>query len=194
MINLKEVKIQLRKKYKSFRKRLPEKIKNEYDSRIFNRICNMWSFKEENILFIYVSTSIEVDTKKIIEHALSAGKKVAVPYCIENSFEMDFYFINSYDDLVVRTFGVLEPVAEKCEMVTDLSSGLCIVPALAYDKNGFRLGYGKGYYDRFLSNFKGTTIGICYSNCVTDHLPHGKYDKNVDLIATEKYLKPTSKQ
>lgn len=191
VINIKALKIGLREKYKTFRKDLPKEVKIDYDNKIFNRISEMWSFKEEETLFTYVSTSAEIDTKTIIEHALALGKKVAVPYCIDNTFEMKFYYINGFQDLETRTFGVLEPVAKNCELVTDLSKGFCIVPALAYDTYGYRLGYGKGYYDRFLSKFQGTTVGLCYSNCVTNQLPHGKYDRNVDLLATEKYLKPT---
>lgn len=193
IVNLREVKIKLRNNYKKFRTDLTTEQKNEYDNKIFNRVSEMWSFKEEETLFTYVSTDTEIDTKQIIEHALSIGKKVAVPYCIDNSFEMKFYYINGFQDLQVRTFGVLEPIAEKCELVNDLSKGFCIVPALAYDIFGYRLGYGKGYYDRFLSKFKGTTVGLCYSQCVTNQLPHGKYDRSVNLIVTEKYLKPTER-
>ena len=63
------------------------------------------------------------------------------------------------------------------------------MPGLAFDPQGFRLGYGKGYYDRFLSGFQGKTVGICYLGCVQWNLPHGYYDRPVDILITERYVR-----
>ena len=106
---------------------------------------------------------------------------------------MEFFFINSLDELQPGAFGVLEPDPSIHEKLADLSSGLCLVPAFSYDWQGYRLGYGKGYYDRFLSRFGGDIIGICYSDCVQRSLPHGRFDRPVDLLVTEKYLRRTGK-
>ena len=95
----------------------------------------------------------------------------------------------AFDELEKGTFGLLEPNESKCEEVRDFSEGLCIVPGFAFDFNAYRLGYGYGYYDRFLQHFGGTTVGICYSNCITPKLPHGRYDKPVDIIVTNSYIK-----
>lgn len=105
---------------------------------------------------------------------------------------MEFYLIKGEEDLEPGMFGVLEPVPERCQKVTDYSGGICIVPGLSFDAGGFRLGYGKGYYDRFLSQFQGVTVGICYSNCTQWKLPHGRYDKPVNLLITDKYIRRTS--
>jgi 5-formyltetrahydrofolate cyclo-ligase len=86
----------------------------------------------------------------------------------------------------VGSFGVDEPDPAKHIMVGDTKDCVCIVPAFMFDKQGFRLGYGKGYYDRYLSRYKGSTIGICYSENLVDELFHGKYDRTVDMIITEK--------
>lgn len=191
-MNLREEKKKLRRRFKEIRFRMPPVDKAEKDKKIFKRITELWSFKEAGTVFTYVSTPIEVDTKAMIVELLRTGKKVAVPYCIEHTYEMDFYYINNFDlDLAPRTFGVLEPKPERCIRVTDFSNSVCIVPALAYDLKGYRLGYGKGYYDRFLNKFSGITIGFIYSDCVVPHLPHGRYDKNVDILISEKYVKPT---
>ena len=86
------------------------------------------------------------------------------------------------------SFGVLEPVADEKKLLTETENTICIVPAFMFDKNGFRLGYGKGYYDRYLSRYKGSTIGICYDENITDELFHGRYDRAVDFVLTEKQI------
>ncbi len=130
----------------------------------------------------------EVDTLGLIERALADGKRVAVPRCIEGSHEMEFYYITGMDDLAPQTFGVLEPVPGRCELVTRYDGSICIVPALAYDRSGFRLGYGAGYYDRFLSRYPHPKIGITYAHNLCKGLWHGRYDVAVDLVVTESRL------
>ena len=104
---------------------------------------------------------------------------------------MNFYYINSLADLSSGSFGVLEPAADKGKMLTETENTICIVPAFRFDKSGYRLGYGKGYYDRYLSKYKGSTIGICYSQNIKEELFHGKYDRTVDMIVTEKQILTT---
>lgn len=163
------------------------------DQKIFRRIIGLREYGSCHTILTYVSTPIEVDTLPLIQRAWDDGKQVAVPRCIEGSHYMDFYLICSLDDLVPRTFGVLEPVPERCRKLTDFSGCLCIVPALAYDREGFRLGYGAGYYDRFLSRFPGPKIGIVYAGNMRFQLWHGQYDIPVDLVVTEKRLYPRRK-
>lgn len=174
----------LRNKFKN--NRLNMNDKDKVDKQIFNKLINTWAYREAKVILTYVSTAIEVDTIELINHSLKNNKKVAVPYCIDNTRFMKFYFINSVDELEKRTFGVLEPIASDETELKDFSNSICIVPALAFDKNGFRLGYGKGYYDRFLSSYTGKTIGLCYDNCICNILPTGKYDKKVDTLLTNK--------
>lgn len=184
--DIRQEKTQLRKKYKEIRKSLSAENKEIYDEKIKRKITQLWAYREEELILTYVSLDDEVDTKKLIKQALDDGKKVAVPKCVSGTRNMDFYFINSLNDLEQGAFGVLEPIVDRCEKLKDFSFGLCIVPALSFDKRGFRLGYGKGYYDRFLGKFDGKVIGICYFDCVCESLPNGKFDRNVTSIVTEK--------
>lgn len=186
--DVRETKDTLRRRFKSKRLLFTPQQKSEYDMMIFNRIIRLYQYKNSDIILTYVSKDIEVDTIRLIKKAVADGKRVAVPKCIDGTREMDFYFIKSLDDLEKGSFGVLEP-KNICEKVTDFSEGFCIVPGMSFDTNGFRLGYGKGYYDRFLSRFKGATAGICYSCCVQWNLPRGKFDKPVDVLVTEKYIR-----
>lgn len=185
MNDIRPLKQKLRAESKLYRNELSNNEKAELDSKISDRLFNTWQYKNCEVLLTYVSTEIEVDTREIISRALADGKRVAVPRCIDNTRLMDFYFIKDFDDLESGYMGVLEPIPEKCEKMTDFSEGLCIVPALMFDLHGYRLGYGKGYYDRFLSNFCGETLGICYNRCVREKLPHGKFDKCVERIITQ---------
>lgn len=187
--NIKEVKQGLRQKCRAYRESLSPQQKQQMDAAIRTRLFRLSVYRQSRILFTYVSKPIEVDTIAIIRHALTHGRQVAVPRCIPGTHRMQFYFIHSLDDLTPGTFGVLEPDIERCQPVTDLSQGLCIVPGLSFDSQGYRLGYGKGYYDRFLAAFGGSTIGICYRNCAPWKLPHGYYDCPVDLLITEKYIR-----
>lgn len=190
--DIRPLKAALREKYRNIRTSMTEEEKNSYDTAIAQQVRRLWQYKKNNTLLVYVSTPIEVDTFRIINQALEDGKKVAVPRCVDGTRNMEFYYIRSTDDLVPGSFGVLEPVPEKTELMTDYTRGLCIVPAFSYDWSGFRLGYGKGYYDRFLSRFEGNIVGICYSSCVQRSLPHGRYDRPVELLVTENYLRCTT--
>ncbi len=191
LIDIRPVKAALRDKYRNIRTSMTEEEKKRCDEAILQQVRRLWQYEKNDTLLTYVSTSIEVDTHAIITQALHDGKRVAVPRCVDGTRNMDFYYIRSMEDLEPGAFGVLEPNPDKTERVTDFSRGLCIVPAFSYDWSGYRLGYGKGYYDRFLSRFEGNIIGICYGSCVQRSLPHGRYDRPVELLVTESYLRRT---
>jgi 5-formyltetrahydrofolate cyclo-ligase len=190
--NIKEVKMNLRARYRKIRENMNAQKKLAMDSAMQSRVLALREYAKNDTVFTYVSKPIEVDTLGLISAALLNHKRVAVPRCVPGTYDMEFYYIQSMDDLEKGSFGVLEPIVGKCELVTDYEQGLCVVPGLAFDAQGYRLGYGKGYYDRFLSEFKGTTVGICYTGCVQWNLPHGYYDKPVDLLITEKYIRKTA--
>jgi len=192
--DIRPIKMALREKYRGLRQQMPQEIRQAADNAIASQVRKLWQYKRNNVLLTYVSTTIEVDTLQIIRQAIADGKRVAVPRCVPGTRNMEFYFITSPDDLEPGAFGVLEPNPDRAEMLTDLSGGLCIVPAFSYDWKGYRLGYGKGYYDRFLSRFEGNIIGICYAACVQRSLPHGRFDRPVELLVTEHYLRRTDKR
>lgn len=190
-MDLREYKAQLRIRYRGERQRLTFAQKTRMDSRILDRLCRLNQYVAQDTILTYVSKAIEVDTLTLINHALAQGKRVAVPKCVAGKREMHFYFIDSLDDLTPGIFGVLEPqgVAEK--KVVNMSEGICIVPGFCFDLLGYRLGYGKGYYDRFLSHYSGVKAGLCYSNGVVGRLRHGRFDCPVDVLVTEQVVRRT---
>ena len=190
--NIREYKIKLREKFRAIRLGYSMEKKEKLDKDIIERLMRTYQYKNAKTILCYVSTPLEVDTRFLIEKSLKDGKRVAVPKCKPETTTMDFYLINSFDDLEKGTFGVLEPVESRCELYSG-EDGICIVPGLCFDYSGYRLGYGKGYYDRFLTNYSQTKIGICYNDCVQQRLFHGRYDVPVDLIITERYLRITNR-
>ena len=188
VIDIRPIKKKMRSEAKAGRLSMDAATKRSLDKKICNRLLNLWTVRETSTFLCYVSTEIEVETKTFINALLNAGKKVAVPRCEGGPSEMNFYYINSLDELSAGSFGVLEPESDKEKMLTETENTICIVPAFMFDKSGYRLGYGKGYYDRYLSKYKGTSIGICYSENIKEELFHGKYDRTVDMIVTEKQI------
>lgn len=191
--DIRPIKATLREQYKTLRREMPPEIKAQRDRQLAGRVAALWQYKRCRQLLTYVSTPIEVDTLEIIRRALADGKRVAVPRCVPGTRDMEFYWINGVEELEPGTFGVLEPRPDPKRKVTDFSNGLCLVPALCYDWRGYRLGYGKGYYDRFLAGFGGHMIGVCYSDCIRRKLPHGRFDRPVELLVTDRYLRRTAR-
>ncbi|MEG2597572.1 MAG: 5-formyltetrahydrofolate cyclo-ligase, partial [Oscillospiraceae bacterium] len=113
----------------------------------------------------------------------------AVPRCTPGKIDMKFYVIDSFNRLTAGAFGVLEPSPAQCAELRDFKGSVCVLPGLGFDLQGFRLGYGKGYYDRFLSKYTGKNIGVCYNVCLKTLLPHGRYDKMINILVTEKFVK-----
>lgn len=192
--NIKEYKTELRNKFKERRRTMTDTRKQQADHRIAARLRALASYRRAKTVLTYVSTPIEVGTHEIIAKALSDGKRVAVPRCVSGTREMDFFYINGIDELVPRTFGVLEPNDDPEKLVTDFEDSICVVPALACDRLGFRLGYGGGYYDRFLRKYPGEKILVLYKNCLVERLWHGRFDVRVDRIVTEYFTANTAQR
>ena len=192
--DIREYKKGLRSKYKQIRIDMSPDLKQKLDDSIFKKIISTDAYKKCNVLLTYVSTQIEVDTMQLIKYAIADGKTVAVPKCVDGTRDMIFYIITSLDQLEPGAFSVMEPVPERCNELMEFNGAVCIVPALAYDMEGYRLGYGKGYYDRFLSVHKGMyNIGIEYCSCTASKLIRGRFDVPSDMIITEKYVKKIRK-
>lgn len=186
--NLRTLKADYRAKHRKFRLDCKDEIKAELNRKITERFLNSDVYKNCEILFAYVSTEIETDTSVIIKKALDDGKTVVIPKCLDRAGLMDFYQIKSLNDLRSGMYDIFEPDPERCELFIDKSTGVCLVPGLCFDMYGYRIGFGKGYYDRFLAKFGGITVGLCYSKCVEHSLPKGSHDIAVDILITEKYM------
>ena len=183
--NVRDVKRKLRNQYKQYRLTLPADVKADYDKRICDALMKMVSFKHSETILMYAPLAGEIDIMPIAERALEMGKKVAFPRCVEDPRNLDFKYVSSTDELRSGSYSIAEPT-EEMKSVTDLSRSICIIPGIVFDKEGYRVGYGKGYYDRFLAAYDGTKFGLVYSECILDMVPRGHFDRHVDILISEK--------
>lgn len=186
--DIRPLKQELRRKYRSIRTSMPPQEKDRLDQAIFDRLVGMADYQNARTLLCFVSTAIEVDTYRILERAFADGKTVAVPKCLDRKGTMDFFVIRSLAELAPGEYGLMEPDPAKAPLLTDYRQSVCILPALAFDAGGYRLGFGMGYYDRFLQRYTGKKLGVCYNSCIAPSLPRGRYDRPADYIVTPKYV------
>lgn len=175
----------LRKSIKELRNAQDSAEKAEKDRKIAENLFSLKEFVSAQKILCYISEKNEVDTENIVSKLFRLNKTVAAPRVRDSEGNLDFYEITSFNQTQKSAFGVREPIAEKCKKLVDFSSSVCILPALAFDINGYRLGYGKGCYDRFLGSYSGFKIGICYENCIFDALPKDEFDIAADIVVTE---------
>lgn len=172
-MNISDNKAALRKKYLAMRRTLPRRKLRLAD------IMHIEGFKSAEVIFCYVSFGSEIETSLLIDELLVIGKTVAVPRCDDLSGNMSAVVIDSQSELRPGSFGIPEPQG------TPLDKGLIdavIVPGASFDKSGYRLGYGKGYYDRFLTDISPLTVGVCHRELLADALPHFGHDIKIDHV------------
>lgn len=175
-----------RKIFSDIRKAIPFETKNEYDKLIIYNIISSQILNDFEKVLCYVSVKDEPDTRKIIDYLLKIGKTVYIPYCKEK--DMQFYQLKDSGELVEGAFGIPTVDISNKMPLDDFESCICIVPALSFDLKGFRIGYGGGFYDRFLNGKKIYKLGIAYEACLTNKLPSEDYDIAVDAVITEKNI------
>ena len=176
----------LREERLAAREALTEQERSVLDDRITQKLLATSEYAEATTVLTYVSVSSEVSTRMIIERALCDGKTVAVPRCLPGH-RLEFVAITSLDQLVAAPFNLLEPPKDLSALAeVQMSNAICIVPALLVDTKGYRLGYGAGFYDRFLSTYSGKKICLAYQqNLSKTTLPHTEFDVAVDMVITE---------
>ena len=165
--------------------------KLELDSKIIQVATSLVSFRHADIILLYAPIKSEIDVMPIFQLAKEKGKRVAFPKCNKEERTMKFHFVDSIEEMEPCAYGIREPKEENEVYDPELTKGsaLCFVPGLAFDVYGYRLGYGKGYYDKFMHTFKGSCVGVAYTHQILPSLPKGKYDKHCDILITEKGIK-----
>lgn len=178
---------------KEFRKQMMATLKtinkDEHallSQRITEHLLNTEEFKNANIIGITISRYPEVDTRLIIEVAWSMGKQIVVPKSNKETRDMDFRLLTSFDNLETVYLDLLEPIIEKTESILKEHIDLQIVPGVVFSRVGYRTGFGGGYYDRYLADYKGNTLSLAFE-CQTGHdVPVEAHDLPVDKIVTDK--------
>ncbi|HKK95452.1 MAG TPA: 5-formyltetrahydrofolate cyclo-ligase [Anaerovoracaceae bacterium] len=181
----KQEKRELRNKAKAIYDSLDEEYKSDSSDKIINSIIETEAYKNAEFIFTFVGTKDEVDTKALIEKAINDGKKIAVPQCIDKG-KMVAKEIKSFNDLSKGNYGILEPLVGY-NYVNKSKIDLGIIPCVAADKEGNRLGHGGGYYDRYLSETEFECFLVCFDMLVFDQIPTYEYDIKFNNLITEDF-------
>lgn len=173
---------EIRKYIRGIKRNMTQQDIESLSDIIQNRVMQLREYIDSENVYVYVAHNQEVMTDKIINESLAKGKKVFVPKVYGNI--MKFHQIQSMSELVLGAYGILEPITD---MLDDTKNGIIIIPGVAFDREFHRIGYGGGYYDKYLSlpnsHFK---AAICYERQILDDLCYEEYDIKTDVIISEK--------
>jgi 5-formyltetrahydrofolate cyclo-ligase len=189
MYETRKYKIELRKKYLEKRTAIPAEVRAARDAKICRNILSSAAYRYADVILMFYPMKAEVDIFPVMEAALATGKRVAFPRCNAEDHTMIFYFVNSMEDFEKGAYGINEPKTTLDAFDPDsmeTQNVLCLVPAIVYDRRGFRVGYGGGYYDRFFGKTRPASIGVVYEEFILKSVPHGRYDITVDVVVSER--------
>ena len=176
-------KSELRQELKSRRNNMTYQEVFEKSNEICDKIISSDFFKDAKTVMVYLSFKNEVNTRKIIENAFLKNKTVLVP--ITDGDDMFLSVLDNLTSFKKGAFGIDEPaVINKWSGKIDI----CIIPGLGFDKTGGRIGFGKGYYDKFLSKNPCTKIGIAYSEQIKENVFSEPHDIPMNVIVTEEEM------
>ena len=198
---------ELRKEYINIRKNIDEKKRKKESTEIVCKLLEMISKGDYDAILLYAPLEFEVDVFPVFTKSLSEadskpeGINEGTPHKSEKAdcsyrfcfprvkgSEMDFFFVNSESELAEGSFNVREPV-DSSELFKPEKEGryLIVVPGVCFDKDGYRIGYGKGFYDKYLSKYKDMNFdktGVCFKECFLEKAEHESTDVPVDKVIT----------
>lgn len=176
----------LRSAYEAVALQLTPRHAERVDREVRVLFTAMPAYRDAELILAYVTYRNEMDTKAVIERAWKDGKRVAVPVCHKS--RLYFYEIDHLDGMKLGSRGVLEPDTEGLEPLTmdDFEGSICLVPGLVFDAQGYRIGYGAGYYDDFLADYPGLKVGLVRSLRLSSNpLPRDEHDVPMDVLVSE---------
>lgn len=177
-------KAQIRTEYLARRNALSQSEVGDKSLSIRERLSALPEFVDASQILTYVSMDNEVDTHLLIRNLLAQGRGVLVPIARKNG-TLKWSSLKSLDDLGPGAFGVPEPRPDQRRIVEPTRDALVIVPCVAFTPSGHRLGHGQGYFDRFLTQHRDTTVGLAFETQKIEHLPVEEHDIPLDIVLTE---------
>lgn len=156
---------------------------------IVTRLMRSEEIRKASTLMVYVSFGSEVATDDLIRWGWEEGKRIVVPFCRPEGREMIACQIDGFDELEKGRYGIRAPIAGRLRPVSSGDIGAVLVPAVAFDRRGYRVGYGGGYYDRFLPAApQAAKIGAAFACQIMEEIPVGPYDVKMDCVVTEEEI------
>lgn len=183
----------LRKTVLNKLKQLDRQSYQQKSAAIHRRFMGDAAFDEATTIALTISSFPEVDTLGLIADCWKAGKQIAVPKCIPDTRGMAFYLLESFDQLEEVYMRLKEPKVDETEYIAPENIDLMIVPGVVFSYEGYRIGFGGGYYDRYLENYKGLTRSLAFDLQVVEKIPVEVHDIPVDGIYTENLFIDTEK-
>lgn len=172
----------IRQEIKSAKKLLTKEEVSQKSRQIIDRLIDTTEYKEAARIYTYVNYNTEVDTILLIQKAFDDGKIVLVPKVYEDV--MKFHVLTSLEELEKGAYGILEP--KSFTKTDEIHSGLMIMPGLCFDRECHRIGYGGGFYDKYLEQHQDFyKISLCYDFQIYDKIPSDEYDIKVDKVISE---------
>ncbi|MFJ7953439.1 5-formyltetrahydrofolate cyclo-ligase [Lysinibacillus sp. NPDC096418] len=151
---------------------------------VAKKVLQETSIKEAKIIGLTISNQPEVDTVHLIEALWQLGKTVAVPKCDPKTRQMAFYAIDSFAQLETVYMHLREPIINSCEFVDASEIDVMLVPGVVFDKRGYRIGYGGGYYDRYILKYSGKLLSLIFDEQLREEVPTEAHDCPVDVLLT----------
>ena len=176
----------LRSAYEAVEMQLAPAHAERVDREVRTHFTAMAMYRKASLILAYITYRNEMDTIPLIRQAWKDGKRVAVPVCDRG--KLVFYEIDTLEGLRAGSRGVLEPDPNSSVPVSkdDFEGSICLVPGLVFDSEGYRIGYGAGYYDNFLTDYPGTKVGLVRTLRISNNpLPHDDHDVPMDVLVSD---------
>lgn len=178
-------KLQLRQQAMTYLKYLPKNEQQTIGEKLTDHLIQSDIWNNASSIGVTISQGFEWDTKAIIDATWKANKQVSVPKCDPATKDLTFYQLDTYEQLEVVYFNLKEPNPVKSQKTGKADIDLLIVPGLLFDKSGYRIGFGGGYYDRFMADFTNVTVSLVSNVQVMEDIPKETFDLPVDYLITE---------
>jgi len=191
MEEIRETKDEIRIKMSKMLAALSDKDVKEKTKRIENRLFEFANFLEANIVLLYINSPCEVNSLEIIKRCFAYNKIVVLPAFDATKYEMNLMKTDNLNaGLVLGPRGILEPDPSRCNVVPIECIDIAIIPGVAFDEKGGRIGSGEGYYDRLIPKLSITTrkVALTFEEQIIPQVQMESHDKHVDIIITEKRI------
>ncbi len=187
MEDIRQLKKQTRKEMISLLESISPVVKKAKDKMIEVNLLDLKEYREARNVMLFASFRNEVDTFPIIKDALKNKQNVVLPRVNTKDKELELYLVRDIEELSPGYSNIPEPVPDDARMFPAKDIDLIIMPGLAFDSNGRRLGYGGGYYDRLLDRLgsKPDLVAVAYSEQIINKVPSTESDKKVNIIVTD---------
>lgn len=174
----------------SYQEKLTPQQRADLSKQIYEQVIKYRSWQEASVVALYHSIGQEVDTLALLEEGWASKKQMYLPKCYPKQRKMVFFQVDSYDQLEIVYMDIPEPKPALCTPLEVSTLDLMIVPGVVFDQEGYRIGYGGGYYDRFLAQVPATfeKLSLAFSFQVVPQVPRDVYDIPVDTLITEEQM------